>query len=250
MDSFTLANCNVPILPNPSIVTDYDSLTPPTIPMPLHHPEVLGYQNGSLVLSTTTGIVAIPLGFPLIRIGTLISAGSDHHSKAEQWFDAVPDCDHEALATFLERRGVPSLALNLNGISLERTIDLCMRYGFVDRLEEVVEVHGTDGIRAIDQSRGLSPSSLSLDIGNGATSLLVCIGAYLLSYGRIELVRRIATECLAEGEEGRKEAFWLAGLLLSVNEADSKRVLQRAVESDDDEASDWVIGPFVRKHVL
>mmetsp|Transcript_18306 Transcript_18306/g.39870 ORF Transcript_18306/g.39870 Transcript_18306/m.39870 type:complete len:482 (-) Transcript_18306:60-1505(-) len=246
-DSFTLASCNVPLLPAKSIVTDYESLTPPTIPMPLHHPEILGYQNGSLVLSTTTGIVAIPLGFPLLRIGSLISAGSEHLHKAEQWFDAVPNCDHEALATFLERRGVPILALNLYGISLETTIDICMRYGFVDRLEEVVEMYGLNGIRAIDQSRGLSSNIFGPE--EGGTSFLVCVGAYLLSYGRIELVRRIATECLASGKEGKKDAFLLAGLLLSINESDSKRVIHRSVENIEDD-SDWVVGPFVRKHVL
>ena len=247
LDSFTLASSNMSVLPTKSIVTDYESLTPPTIPMPLHHPEVLGYQNGSLMLSTTTGIVAIPLGFPLLRIGTLISAGSEHHPKAELWFDAVPNRDHEALAKFLERRGVPGMALNLNGISLETTVDICMRYGFVDRLEEVVELYGLKGLRAIDCSRGVSSNIFGLE--EQGTSLVVCVGAYLLSFGRLELVRRLATECLRGGEEGKKEAFLLAGLLLSVNERDSKRVIHRSVESIED-SSGWVVGPFVRKHVL
>ena len=246
LDTYTLASSSVPVLPNASIVTDYDSLAPPTIPMPLHHPKILGYQNGSLLLSTTVGVVAIPLGFPLLRIGALLSAGIDFHQKATAWFEAVPTCDHEALAQFLDRRGVPGLALCLEGISLETTIDLCMRYGFVDRLEEVVELYGLRGLRAIDCSRGFSES----DASNGTTSLVVCVGAYLLGFGRVELVRRLATECLASGDEGRKEAFVLAGLLLSVNEQDSRRVIQRSVEDIDERNSDWVVGPFVRKHVL
>mmetsp|Transcript_18884 Transcript_18884/g.38983 ORF Transcript_18884/g.38983 Transcript_18884/m.38983 type:complete len:478 (-) Transcript_18884:521-1954(-) len=244
LDSFTLASSSVPFLPSKTVVTSYQFLTPPTIPMPLHHPEILGYQNGSLMLSTTTCILAIPLAFPLLRIGALLSAGIEHHPKALAWFDAVPNRDHEALATFLDRRGVPNLALNLAGLSLETTIDICMRYGFVDRLEEVVEFYGPRGLRAIDCSRGVTIST-----EKDGTSLLVCVGAYLLAFGRLELVRRLATECLACGEEGRREAFMLAGLLLSVNERDSKRVIQRSVENIG-ESSDWVVGPFVRKHVL
>ena len=245
LDTFTLASSNVPVLPSSSIATDYDSLTPPTIPMPLHHPKVLGYQNGSLLLSTTVGVVAIPLASPVLRIGALLSAGQEHHQKAAAWFDAVPSCDHEALAQFLDRRGVPAMALCLEGISLETTIDLCMRYSFVDRLEEVVELYGLKGLRAIDCSRGFSASE-----GDASTSLVVCVGAYLLGFGRVELVRRLATECLASGDEGKKEAFLLAGLLLSINEQDSRRVIQRSVEDIDEENSDWVVGPFVRKHVL
>jgi len=247
LDSFTLASSKLPVLPSKSIVTDYKSLAPPTVPMPLNHPEVLGYQNGSLILSDITGIVAVPLGYPLLRIGALISAGSEHYSKAEKWFDAVPNCDHEALAIFLERRGVPSLALNLPGISLEAIVDICMRYGFVDRLEEVVEIQGLDALRAIDMSRGVSSNIFGLE--EHGTSVVVCVGAYLLSFGRLELVRRLATECLASGEEGKQDAFLLACLMLSIKGSDARRVIQRSVESIDD-STNWMVGKFVKKHVL
>jgi len=251
LDSYTLASSCVPMLPSKSIVTEYTSLTPPTIPMPLDYSEVLGYQNGSLILSTITGVIAIPLEFPLLRIGVLISAGSDYYSKAERWFSTVPKCDHEALAIFLERRGVPDLALNLDGISLETTVDICMRYGFVDRLEEVVDEHGLDGLRAIDMSRGVSSNVFGLE-EHGA-SVAVCVGAFLLSYGRIELVRRLATECLSSSSSAEKqEAFVLAGLLLSVNGCDSESVIHRAVQIDEkeDDSNDWLVGSFVRKHIL
>ena len=245
MDTFTLVSSRVPVMPSGSIITDYESLSPPIIPMPLHHPQILGYQSGSLMLSTTTGVVSVPLGFPLLRIGALLSAGPDFHQKAIAWFEAIPNSDHEALAEFLDRRGVPSLALLLAGISLETTIDISMRYGFVERLEEIVEIFGLDGLRAIDCSRGSSSAET-----DASTSLVVCVGAYLLGFGRVELVRRLATECLASGDEGKKEAFLLAGLLLSVDEKDSRRVIQRSVEDIDENTSDWVVGPFVRKHVL
>lgn len=246
LDSFILASSDVPTFPSRTIVTDYRSLTPPIIPMPLNHPEILGFQSGSLILSTVSGVVALPLGSPLLRIGTLISAGSEHHAKAERWFNAVPNCDHEVLATFLERRGVPEMALNLPGISLETIIDMSMRFGYVDKLEEVVEMHGLEGLRAIDMSRGFSANIFGPE--EYGTSLVVCVGAYLLSFGRVELVRRLATECLASGEEGKQEAFLLASLLLSVNFNDAKRVLQRSVDNVDER--DWLVGSFVRNHVL
>jgi hypothetical protein len=215
--------------------------------MPLVRPEVLGYQNGSLVLSTVSGVYALPLGFPLLRIGSLLSAGSEHHSKAVKWFDAIPNCDHEILTTFLERRGVPELALQLPGISLETIVDICMRNGYVDRLEGIVEMHGIAGLRAIDMSRGVSTNIFGPE-EHGA-SIVVCVGAYLVSHGRIELVRRMATECLASGDEGKQEAFLLASLLLSVSGSDSKRVVQRAVEDVNDD-SDWLVGSFVRNYIL
>ncbi|KAG7336508.1 hypothetical protein IV203_038853 [Nitzschia inconspicua] len=247
LDSFVLASSEISTLPSKSILSDYKSLFPPTIPMPLVHPEVLGYQNGSLVLSTVSGIIAVPLGFPLIRIGSLICAGSEHYPKAEKWFDAVPNHDHEVLADFLERRGVPELALSLPGISLETIIDFSMRYGCIDRLEEALEMHGLMGLRAIDMSRGLSSNVFGPE--EDGVSILVCVGAYLLSHGRVEMVRRLATECLDSGEESKQEAFLLANLLLSVSGSDAKRVIQRSVEDVEDDG-DWVVGSFVKQHIL
>ena len=245
LDMFTLASSEVATLPSKTIVSDYNSLAPPTIPMPLNYPFVLGYQNGSLILSTISGIQALPLGFPLIRIGALIGAG--HNSKAEKWFDAVPQSDHEALATFLDRRGVPELALHLSGVSLETTIDLCMRYGYIDRLEEIVDIFGLSGLRAIDMGRGFAASIFGPE--EQGMSVLVCVGAYMLSQGKVELVRQLATECLVAGDDGKQDALMLASLLLSVEGSDSKRVIQRAVEDVEDE-SDWLVGSFVKQHIL
>ena len=245
LDTFTLASSDVPKSPSKYLVAEYISLTPPTLPMPLNHPHVMGFQNGSLIISTVSGLQAIPLSHPLLRIGILIAAGQKE--RAEKWFDAVPECDHEALATFLERRGAPELALQLSGLSLETTVDFCMKYGFTDRLEEVVELFGLKGLRAIDMGRGVSSNIFGPE--ENGTSVVVCVGAYLLSQGKVELVRRLATESLGSGDEGKKEAFVLASLLLSVDGNDAKRVLQRAVE-DVDQSSDWIVGSFVRQHIL
>ncbi len=245
IDMYTLACSEVPVLPSKSVATDNKSLTPPTIPMPLNYPTVLGYQNGALIISTVSGVQAIPLGSPLLRIGSLLGAG--HPQKAEKWFDAVSATDHESLASFLERRGVPNLALHLSGISLETIVDFSMRYGLVDRLEEAVEQYGLKGLRAIDMSRGVSSNIFGP--AQQGTSVVICVAAYLLSQGRVELVRRLATECLNSAEEGKRDAFMLASLLMSVDVNDSKRVMIRAIQGEDKD-SDWLVGNFVRDNIL
>lgn len=246
LDVFTLASSDVPTLPSSSVVSDHDSLTPSTIPMPLNHSTVLGYQNGSLVVSTIAGVLAIPLGAPLLRIGSLIAAG--HHQRAELWFDAIPETDHEALGSFLERRGVPEMALELSGLSLETKVDISMRYGLVDHLETLLSRCGLKGLRAIDMSRGMSANIFGPE--DYGTSMVVCVGAYLLSHGKIEVVRRLASECLLAGEEGKREAFVLASLLLSIDGSDSKRLIQQAVVESEGDNEDWLVGNFVREHVL
>lgn len=250
MDTFLLASAHVPILPEGSLdalSTTYTSFSPPTIPLPLVQPVVLGYQNGSLIVSTVRGVQAIPLAHPTLRIGTLLASGQI--DRAVKWFDAVPDADHDALATFLERRGHPELALQLDGISLETIVDLSMRFGYIGRLEEVVETYGAKGLHAIDMGRGLSNSIFGPEPEH--QSIVVCVGAYLLGHGRGELARRLATECLRSGEEGRKDALLLGALLLSVDEADASRLINRAVGDEGTELSEeWLVGNFVREHVL
>lgn len=247
LDLFTLASSDIATLPSRTIATESksSSLTPPTIPMPLNYPTILGFQNGALMISTVSGIQAIPLNNPLLRIGTLLGGGLTQ--RAEKWFDAVPPSEHEELANFLERRGVPELAMSLPGISLETMLDFCMRYDYIDRLEEMVETYGLKGLRAIDMSRGVT-SDVFGPVRHGASSVVVCVGAYLLSHGKIELVRRLATECLRSGEEGKREAFVLASILLSVDVSDSKRVMHRAVQGEDH--GDWLVGNYVRDNML
>lgn len=84
------------------------------------------------------------------------------------------------------------------------------------------------------------------------------VSAYLLSQGKAELVRRLATECLRSGEEGRQEAFVLASLLLTVDEADARRLVKRAVlggtkSRDDDDSSrdeDSAVLTLIRNRIL
>jgi hypothetical protein len=220
LDSFLLASAEGPGLPQKGFMW-----SPSTMPMTLNHPIVMGYQSGSLLLSTVNGLQAVPLNHPLLRIGSLLGAGQP--ARAQRWFEMVPESSHEALATFLERRGAPELAIQLSGLSLETMIDICLRYGFTERLEEIIDTYGLDTIRKIDQGRGISFGMLGPE--EHGHSLVVCIGAYLLSQGKAELVRRIATECLRSGNAGKQEAFVLASLLLAVDQADARRLVKRAV---------------------
>lgn len=251
LDCHILASTHVPTLPVKSIATNYKSLMPPILPMPLNQPVVLGYQSGSLLLSTVIGLMAIPLSHPLLRIGSLLGAGQTE--RAKRWFDAIPPSDHEGLANFLERRGFPELALHLPGLSLETMVDTCMRHGFNDHLQDIVEAHGVKGLRSIDLGRGVSSSVFGAE--NHGHSVVVSVAAYLLSQGNAELVRRLATECLGSSKvEGSREAFILATLLMSVDNTDAQRLIQRAVDeakiNDTEAANEWLVGKFMQGKFL
>ena len=255
LDTFVLASADGPSMGPKS------SMTPPTIPMTLNHPVVLGYQSGSLLVSTVTGLLALSIDHPLLRISTLISAGQ--HARAQRWFGAIPEMDHEALAYFLDRRGAADLAVaNLSGLSLETMVDLSLRYGLTDKLEELVQVYGVAGLRRIDMGRGVSVGILGIE--EHGHSIVVCIGAYLLSQGRVELVQRLARGCLSmQNEEGTTEAFILASLLLAVDPGEPRKILQASVgdkqelteegfapETEAAFSNDYAVPSLVRDYIL
>merc|ERR1712032_460774 len=98
--------------------------------MVLHHPSILSFYNGKLLVSTVSGLQFIPLKHPLIRMGILIGAAASsplasylYYQRATKWFSAIPEECHEALAIFLERRGTPELIVannNLTGSQSDR----------------------------------------------------------------------------------------------------------------------------------
>jgi hypothetical protein len=100
----------------------------------------------------------------------------------------------------------------------------------------------------VDMGRGYSNSMLGPV--EASPSLVVSVGAYLLAHGRVELVRRLATECLRLGEDGKKDVFMLATLLLSVDSTDATRLIRRAVDPEGGLPRDWWIGNLVREHLL
>jgi hypothetical protein len=247
MDTYLLASAEVPTLPDARTPNEENILFfPAPLLVPLVQPSVLGYQSGSLMVSTLRGVQAIPLTSSLMRIGLFLASGQV--DRASKWFDAVRDSDHEALAAFLERRGYPELAVQLPGLSVETIVDFSMRYDYVDRLEDVVETFGVAGLRAIDMGRGVTRTIFGPE--QDTASILVSVGAFLLAHGMVELTRRMATECLRFGDEGKRDAFLLGTLLLSVDEADGSRLIQRAVEEDGGPAEDWLMGNYVHKYLL
>jgi hypothetical protein len=54
-------------------------------------------------------------------------------------------------------------------------------------------MHGLTGLRSFDMIQG-NFSNVFGPERTGA-SMVACIGAYVLSHGKIELVQRLATEC-------------------------------------------------------
>ena len=237
VDSYVIASTEVPPLLSSSF-----SLAPVPLPMRLNRPSVLAYHGGSLLISSACGLHAVPLCHPLLRIGSLLAAGQS--SLAARWFKIIPEAHHEGLASFLDRRDAPELAVRLPGLSLESAVDLCLRHDMTERLEELIEEWGLDGLRQIDG-------------GGFAQSLSVCVGAHLLRHGKFKLVRQLAEECLSLGEEGREEAFVLANLLL-VRDPSAQAIVEEAVatpqirrprrgESLDDPS---VVASFVREHLL
>jgi hypothetical protein len=244
LDTFLLATSNIAFAPSRS--GGSSDCIPPVTPLPLVMPIILGYQGGSLLVSSLRGVFAVPLAHPLARVGSLLAA--NQVDTAVKWFEAIPSTDHETLASFLERQGRPELALSLSGLSLETYLDLTMRHGLIAQLEELVEDIGVRGLRMIDMGRGTARGLYVHAAAFGENSLVVCVGAYLLAHGRIEFVRRLASECLRLGEDGKRDTLALGSLMLSVDADDARRLLGRAVEDAD--GADWPVAAFVRDHVL
>ena len=218
LDSYLLAGPDVPTT-SASAASQQSmskSFRPTPIPMALNHPSILSYHGSYLLLSTASGVRAVPLSHPLIRIGILIAAGQTE--AASRWFDTVPRRHHEKLASFLERRGAPDLAVTLPGLSLESTIDICIRYAFTDRIKEIVDNHSVVDLRSID--------------GKGASSsIFVGMALNLFANGQIDTVTRIASDLIALGEEARSEGLLLAGLLVSAGAENADVLLDRAIDT-------------------
>ena len=239
-DTYRLASSTLTFIPPvDDDDEEYESFTPAALPLPLIQPTILGYQSGSLLVSTVRGTQSVRISHPLLRLGALL--GSGQLDRARDWLYGFPEHDHEKLATFLARRGRLDFAKDLPGLSLETIVDIAMQMGDIARIEEMVEIYGVKGLRCIDMSRGLS-SSISGPVET-TTSVVVSIGAFLLAHGNAELTRRLASECLRL-EDGKRDAFALALLLIPVDEADATRLLQRAIIDCD---KDWLVGQYAKK---
>lgn len=232
-DCHMLASMHVPLIRDSS-----NSFPPIALPMSLGSPAPLTFFAGSLVVSTFLGIQAIPLDNPLYRIGILLAAG--HIERACPWFQGIDRKHHEVLGRFLERRGFPELAVSLPGLSITSVVDMCIRWRLTKVLEDLIEAHGLESIRDIDIGSNLSFGAIE------------CVGTFLLSEGKSDLVRQIASECIVSGDEMRREALVLASLMLSVDPSDARRLVKRAVGAKGkvDEDKCWPVANFVRNNLL
>ncbi|KAL3781719.1 hypothetical protein ACHAWO_005803 [Cyclotella atomus] len=137
MDVFTLATNKVPF----TRTENPDGVCPQPAVTSLMQPHVLAYHCGGLLVSTSSGFKTAANVSSNLRIGTLL--GANLVEKAGKWIYAIPSSDHDVMAQFLIRRGRPDLAISdLDGLSVERYIDLCMLYDRADELEYLVVKEG------------------------------------------------------------------------------------------------------------
>jgi hypothetical protein len=120
-DTFIVASSNATAPP-----TSQHSIYPTAQQVSLMWPSILGYNQGDLLVSSTNGVQRISLASPLFRIGILLSAGKLH--LAQKWIDSIHPSQHEYLANFVCRRGYPTLALKLSGLSRHTIVEICERY--------------------------------------------------------------------------------------------------------------------------
>jgi len=211
-------------------------LSPRPAPLALCSPTILGLYHGSLLVSAASGVQSVRLDHPILRMGALYAAG--HPARAFRWTETFGACLHDDLARFIERRGYPAEACKLPGISMEVLVDVCIRNRMVEPLESAVELHGLSAIRAVP-------------MGGSGHSAVECVGAFFVSQGRMELTRRLVSECIVSGDGGRREAFTLASLMHSLNPNDAKRLIKRAIGPKNRPSNDdWPVGKYVRNKLL
>jgi len=122
---------------------------------------------------------------------------------------------------------------------LDTRIDICLKYKLTAELEKIIEGFGLASIRQID-------------VGDSCYSAVESVGIFLISQGRGEVVRRMASECIMSGNESRREAFLLANLLVAVDPSDARRLVKRVVGAKGKGQEEWggPAGKYVRDHIF
>ncbi len=216
LDEFIIATDGVPLCgtDNP------DSTSPNPIITSLKQPHILSYHSGGLLLSTQCGLRLLSISHPMIRIGALLAANLI--DRARKWISAMPKADHDNLAQFLIRRGHADLVFNgdLDGLSIEAYIDLCMRYDRTDELENLIETQGSQIFSEISNWRR-----------DGVYSAFFFIGIYMLGKGRINSTKRMIDIAADIGikellVDGMKLATFVYGTDRIVGQNLSKKVIE------------------------
>jgi len=221
LDSYTIATNDVPLYGT----NNPDLSSPVPVITALTKPHILAYHSGGLLVSTLCGLRLLPLSHPMIRIGTLLAANLT--DRARKWILAIPKSEHDNLANFLSRRGFVDLAINdLNGLSLETYIDLCMRYEHTDELEHLIDTCGSDILNDI------------CDWGRweafGGYSGYFAIGMYLLGKDKIGCARTLVIKATESGiNELLADAMKLATFISVVDQAGGNALLQKVTHAMD-----------------
>jgi len=212
LDSFVIATDAVPLygIDNPDISS------PSPIITSLVQPHILSYHSGGLLVSTNCGLRLLPLSHPMIRIGTLLAANLI--DRARKWIVTTPQSEHDALAQFLIRRGHVDLVLHdLNGLSLETYIDLCMLYDRVDELEHLLDSH-----------LELVSEISDWDRQEDDYSAFYSICMYLLGHDKIDCAKKILSQAAASNIPNLLvDAMRLATYISAVDEQEGNILLNK-----------------------
>ena len=136
----------------------------------------------------------------------------------------MPKNDHDDLANFLIRRGHVNLAVSeLNGLSLETYIDLCMRY---ERSDELLHLMSTRGSEVIPET-----CDWGSDYGYSA---FFSLGMYMLGKDHTECTKAMITQAVAT-RVGKLlvDATKLAAFVSVVDETEGSALLQKVIEAMD-----------------
>jgi hypothetical protein len=159
----------------------------------------------------------------MIRIGTLLAAGATE--KARKWIFAIPESDHDAMSHFLIRRGRVDLAISdLDGLSIETYINLCMIHSRTDELEYLIE---KDGPALISQIHDWKRDNV-----NGSYSAIFCLGVYFIGKGRMSCAKNWTELCLKSGmNEVITDAMKLSLFISAADRAEGKELLARVSDA-------------------
>jgi len=197
-----------------------DDFAPAPVITSLSQPHILTYHSGGLLVSTSVGLRLLPLSHPLMRIGTLLAANLTE--KARKWIFDTPKAHHEHLAHFLIRRGRVDLAIrDLNGLSLETFLDLCIRFDRTAELENLVNTHGEQVVKEIS-GWGREESGYSA---------ITAIGLYMLGKDKIDCATRLVGQLINCGSDEvlLVDALKLATLIGALDQNRGDMLLRKVI---------------------
>ena len=126
------------------------------------------------------------------------------------------------MSYFLIRRGREDLAIrDLNGLSLETYIDLCIRYERTSELENLINTHGGQVVKEIS-GWGKEESGYSA---------ISAIGLYFLGKDKIECVTKFVGQLISCGtDEVLVDAIKLATLIGALDQSGGGTLLQNVID--------------------